>query len=110
MVQADVYFQLLSCFWITWTVSQIILSMLQKLLFIHTAEGVSSNLRPCWEEAVRGRAGVVQAQADMLEIVPAGTNKGSGVKLLLDHLDITANEVCPKYSSGVAFLILYYNL
>ncbi|XP_039118988.1 endoribonuclease YBEY, chloroplastic-like [Dioscorea cayenensis subsp. rotundata] len=66
---------------------------IQKLLFIHTAEGVSSNLRPCWEEAVRGRAGVVQAQADMLEIVPAGTNKGSGVKLLLDHLDITANEI-----------------
>lgn len=66
---------------------------IQKLLFIHTAEGVSSNLRPYWEEAVRGQAGVVQAQADMLEIVPAGTNKGSGVKLLLDHLDITANEI-----------------
>ncbi|KAM0932560.1 putative sugar-phosphatase [Dioscorea sansibarensis] len=66
---------------------------IQKLLFIDTAEGISSNLRPYWEEAARGRAGVVQAQADMLEIVPAGTNKGCGVKLLLDHLDVTAKEI-----------------
>ncbi|KAJ0971411.1 hypothetical protein J5N97_019370 [Dioscorea zingiberensis] len=65
----------------------------QKLLFLDTAEGVSSNLRPYWAEATRGRAGVVQAQADMLEVVPAGTSKGSGVKLLLDHLDITAKEI-----------------
>jgi len=66
---------------------------LQKLLFLDTAEGVSSVLRPHWAEATEGRAGVLQAQPDMLEIVPAGTSKGNGVKLLLDHLGISVKEV-----------------
>jgi len=35
----------------------------------------------------------VQAVPDMLEIVPLGTSKGSGVKMLLDHLGSTAKEV-----------------
>ncbi|KAI3522440.1 hypothetical protein L1887_00199 [Cichorium endivia] len=65
----------------------------QKVLFLDTAEGVSGTLRPYWSEAINGRASVVQAQPDMLEIVPAGTSKGSGVKLLLDHFGVTANEV-----------------
>lgn len=66
---------------------------IQKLVFIDTPEGVSSTLRPHFEEATNGRAGVVQGQADMLEIVPIGTSKGSGVKMLLDHLGITAKEI-----------------
>ncbi|XP_024985907.1 endoribonuclease YBEY, chloroplastic [Cynara cardunculus var. scolymus] len=65
----------------------------QKVLFLHTAEGVAGTLRPYWEEATTGRASVVQAQPDMLEIVPAGTSKGSGVSMLLDHFGATANEV-----------------
>ncbi|KAJ0986456.1 hypothetical protein J5N97_004812 [Dioscorea zingiberensis] len=65
----------------------------QKLLFLDTAEGVSSTLRPYWAEATKGLAGVVQAQPDMLEIVPAGTSKGCGVKILLDHLGIPAKEI-----------------
>ncbi|KAG9456489.1 hypothetical protein H6P81_000997 [Aristolochia fimbriata] len=66
---------------------------IQKVLFYDTTEGVESSLRPYWAEAIEGRAGVVQAQPDMLEIVPVGTSKGSGVKVLLDHLGITAEEV-----------------
>lgn len=66
---------------------------LQKLLFLDSAEGVSSVLRPHWEEATEGRAGVIQAQHDMLEIVPAGTSKGDGVRMLLDHLGISPKEV-----------------
>lgn len=66
---------------------------IQKLLFLDTAEGVASVLRPHWAEAIEGRAGVVQAQPDMLEIVPAGTSKGGGVRMLLDHLGISAKEV-----------------
>ncbi|MQM16932.1 hypothetical protein Taro_049895 [Colocasia esculenta] len=66
---------------------------IQKLLFLDTAEGVSNILRPHWSEATKGRAGVVQAQADMLEIVPPGTSKGSGVKMLLDHLNVSAKEI-----------------
>ncbi|EHA8590481.1 endoribonuclease YBEY, chloroplastic [Cocos nucifera] len=65
----------------------------QKLIFLDTAEGVSSTLRPHWTEATKGRAGVIQAMPDMLEIVPDGTSKGNGVKMLLDHLGVTAKEV-----------------
>ncbi|PWA97568.1 haloacid dehalogenase-like hydrolase family protein [Artemisia annua] len=65
----------------------------QKVLFLHTAEGVAGTLRPYWSEATMGRASVVQAQPDMLEIVPAGSSKGSGVRMLLDHFGVTPNEV-----------------
>ncbi|KAF3777461.1 Endoribonuclease, partial [Nymphaea thermarum] len=64
-----------------------------KLLFYGTAESVSTSLRPHWSEAVQERARVVQAQADMLEIVPPGTSKGEGVRMLLDHLGAKADEV-----------------
>lgn len=63
------------------------------MLFLDTAEGVAGTLRPYWSEATTGRASVVQAQPDMLEIVPAGTSKGSGVRMLLDHFGVTPNEV-----------------
>ncbi|KAI3823738.1 hypothetical protein L1987_05179 [Smallanthus sonchifolius] len=65
----------------------------QKVLFLDTAEGVAGTLRPYWSEASAGRASVVQAQPDMLEIVPPGSSKGSGVRMLLDHFGVTANEV-----------------
>ena len=63
------------------------------MLFLDTAEGVATALRPYWSEAVGGRANVVQSQEDMLEIVPPGTSKGSGVKTLLDHLNVPVQEV-----------------
>lgn len=63
------------------------------MLFLHTAERVADTLRPYWSDATKGRATVVQAVPDMLEIVPLGTSKGSGVKMLLDHLGVTAKEV-----------------
>ncbi|KAI4380143.1 hypothetical protein MLD38_006366 [Melastoma candidum] len=66
---------------------------IQKMIFLDTAEGVATNLRPYWAEATEDRANVVQAVPDMLEIVPPGTSKGSGVKMLLDHLGIDANEI-----------------
>ncbi|KAK9072068.1 hypothetical protein SSX86_008500 [Deinandra increscens subsp. villosa] len=66
---------------------------IQKVLFLDTTEGVAGTLRPYWSEATAGRASVVQAQPDMLEIVPSGSSKGSGVKMLLDHFGVTANEI-----------------
>ncbi|KAL6216517.1 hypothetical protein ACLB2K_009740 [Fragaria x ananassa] len=66
---------------------------IQKVIFMDTAEGVATTLRPYWSGAIRDRAAVVQAQPDMLEIVPPGTSKGSGVKLLLDHLGVTPKEI-----------------
>ncbi|XP_074567483.1 endoribonuclease YBEY, chloroplastic-like [Curcuma longa] len=66
---------------------------IQKLLFLDTIEGISCTLRPYWAEATNGRAKVVQAQPDMLEIVPAGTSKGNGVKILLNHLGVSEKEI-----------------
>lgn len=66
---------------------------IQKVLFLETPEGISSALRPYWAKAIEGRAHVVQAQPDMLELVPPATSKGSGVKILLNHLSISPDEV-----------------
>lgn len=66
---------------------------IQKLLFLDTSEGVAGTLRPYWAEATEGRACVVQAVPDMLEIVPPGSSKGSGVGILLDHLGVSPKEV-----------------
>ncbi|KAL6006056.1 hypothetical protein ACLOJK_040101 [Asimina triloba] len=65
----------------------------QKLIFLATAETVATTLRPHWSKVTKGRAGVVQAQPDMLEILPSGVSKGLGVKMLLDHLGVKAEEV-----------------
>ncbi|KAL6501997.1 hypothetical protein OROGR_027130 [Orobanche gracilis] len=66
---------------------------IQKLLFLDSSEGVAGTLRPYWEEATKDRASVVQAVPDMLEIVPHGTSKGNGVRILLDHLGVHPNEI-----------------
>lgn len=67
------------------------------MIFLDTAQSVSDTLRPYWSDATKGRATIVQAVPDMLEIVPLGTCKGNGVKVLLDHLGVTANEVPQIY-------------
>lgn len=66
---------------------------IQKVLFLETPERISSALRPYWAKAIEGRAHVVQAQPDMLELVPPATSKGNGVKVLLNHLSISPDEV-----------------
>ncbi|XP_016537650.1 endoribonuclease YBEY, chloroplastic isoform X2 [Capsicum annuum] len=65
----------------------------EKVIFLDTVEGVSTTLRPHWVEAIGDNASVVQAQSDILEIVPPGTSKGSGVKILLDHLGVSPKEI-----------------
>lgn len=72
---------------------------IQKMIFVDTAEGVATAIRPYWSETTRGRATVVQSVPDMLEIVPPGTSKGSGVKMLLDHLEVSPKEVWQIYFS-----------
>ncbi|XP_054798247.1 endoribonuclease YBEY, chloroplastic isoform X2 [Prosopis cineraria] len=66
---------------------------IQKMIFLDTAQRVASTLRPYWSEATTDHARVIQAVPDMLEIVPLGTSKGNGVKMLLDHLGVTAKEI-----------------
>lgn len=73
----------------------------QKVIFLDSSEGVANTLRPYWAEATDSRASVVQAQPDMLEIVPLGTSKGSGIRVLLDHLGVVPNEVCPKINFSI---------
>lgn len=73
------------------------------MIFVDTAEGVATALRPYWSQATKDRANVVQAVPDMLEIVPPGTSKGSGVKMLLDHLQISPKEV---WQSHMCFVVL----
>ncbi|CAN1120553.1 Endoribonuclease YBEY, chloroplastic [Linum perenne] len=70
-----------------------VIVLFQKLLFIDTADRVANEVRPYWSEATGRRANVVQAISHMLEIVPVGTSKGSGVQILLDHLGATAEEI-----------------
>ncbi|GLU01472.1 hypothetical protein SLE2022_187790 [Rubroshorea leprosula] len=65
----------------------------QKLLFLDTVEGVARTLRPYWAETLGDRANVTQAVADILEIVPPQTSKGRGVRMLLDHLGVSVEEV-----------------
>ncbi|KAJ9538861.1 hypothetical protein OSB04_031594 [Centaurea solstitialis] len=69
----------------------------QKVLFLDSAEGVAGTLRPYREQATRGRSrlcrAAVQAQANMLEIVPPATSKDNGVKKLLDHFGASTDEV-----------------
>ncbi|XP_021819473.1 uncharacterized protein LOC110761318 isoform X2 [Prunus avium] len=66
---------------------------IQKLVFMDTPEGVTTALRPYWSETTGDSARVVQTVPDMLEIVPPGTSKGSGVNMLLGHLGITPKEI-----------------
>ncbi|XP_068313912.1 endoribonuclease YBEY, chloroplastic-like [Pyrus communis] len=66
---------------------------IQKVLFMETPEVVATTLRPYWSQATGDRATAVQAVEGHLEIVPAGTSKGSGVNMLLDHLGITPNQI-----------------
>ncbi|CAA3025004.1 endoribonuclease YBEY, chloroplastic [Olea europaea subsp. europaea] len=66
---------------------------IQIQIFLDTAQGVSTTLRALWAEATGDHASVVQAVPDMLEIVPFGTSKGIGVRMLFDHLGITPEEV-----------------
>lgn len=63
------------------------------MIFLGTCQNVADTIRPYWSDATSGRASVVQAVPDMLEIVPLGTSKGKSVKVLLDHLGVTATEV-----------------
>lgn len=69
------------------------------MIFFDTAQNVDSTLRPYWSEATTDRARVIQAVPDLLEIVPLGTSKGNGVKILLDHLGVTPKEVAHRFIS-----------
>ena len=63
------------------------------MLFVDTAEDVRNILRPHWSLTIAGRARMVQALPEMLEILPSGASKEDGVRKLLDHLGANIDEV-----------------
>uniref|UniRef100_A0A0E0JXK9 Uncharacterized protein n=1 Tax=Oryza punctata TaxID=4537 RepID=A0A0E0JXK9_ORYPU len=69
-------------------------SSFQKLLFLDNVDGDSSSvLRQHWSELTQGRARVIKAHSNTIEIVPLNASKGGGIRILLDHLGIT-EDVC----------------
>lgn len=63
-----------------------------KLLLVGEAEDIQQ-MRPIVETQVAGRATIVQALDDMLEILPSGISKGDGLAILLAHLGIDWQNV-----------------
>ena len=63
------------------------------MLIADTPERISNVIRPYWARETENIARVVQAQAEFLEIVPAGSSKGNGVSLLLNHLGVHPDDV-----------------
>jgi hydroxymethylpyrimidine pyrophosphatase-like HAD family hydrolase len=66
---------------------------LQKVVFTDTPEQITNVIRPYWSREMENIARVVQAQEQFLEIIPAGTSKGNGVSLLLDHMGVHPDDV-----------------
>jgi hydroxymethylpyrimidine pyrophosphatase-like HAD family hydrolase len=66
----------------------------RKLLFMAPPEGVELDLKPHWGAALAGgRAEVMQAVPDMLEIVPRGWNKWRAMQALLAHAGLPASAL-----------------
>ncbi len=61
-----------------------------KMLFYATSAAAIDTLRPRVEAALAGRATVVQAVPDMLEVLPLAASKGAGVARLLAALGVPA--------------------
>ncbi|KAM0896779.1 hypothetical protein ACQ4PT_022993 [Festuca glaucescens] len=67
-------------------------SSIQKLLFLANAEQDLPVLTQLWSELTKGKACVVKAQPNALEIVSLNASKDGGIRVLLDHLGITEDS------------------
>ncbi|KAK9806969.1 hypothetical protein WJX72_008996 [[Myrmecia] bisecta] len=66
----------------------------KKLLFMTSPERVESLLKPHWKEAVKGQqAETMQAVETMLELVPEGVNKWSGMQRLMSELSLPVEAI-----------------
>lgn len=65
----------------------------RKMLFMAPPTQVDAELTPYWRSVLGGRASLMQAVPDMLEIVPPGVNKGEGLRLLLNDVGVPASFV-----------------
>lgn len=60
---------------------------------MHTHNCRIDRLRPEAEALLMGRATLTTALEGMLEVLPLGASKGSGVQWLLNHLGVSPEEV-----------------
>ena len=82
---------------------------LQKLLFLSNAEEDLSVLTKHWSELTEGKACVIKAQPNALEIVPLNASKGGGIRVLLDHLGITEDvRICSINELHLLFCTLFH--
>jgi Cof subfamily protein (haloacid dehalogenase superfamily) len=65
--------------------------VVKVLLYAHTAAAIDG-VRPAMEALMAGRAAVVQAVPEMLEILPLGASKGDGCARLLRALGVPAQR------------------
>jgi Cof subfamily protein (haloacid dehalogenase superfamily) len=63
-----------------------------KFILVHTPETINQ-LRPKLEKLTAGRATIVQALPNMVEVLPPGASKGDGLRRLLAHLQVRPEEV-----------------
>ena len=64
----------------------------QKIIFRHEPE-VLQKLRPIFAKQFSGRASLVNSQTWLLEIVPLGTSKGGGLRIVLDEMNIAPEDI-----------------
>lgn len=65
---------------------------INKMIFMAHPD-VIDEIRPHVQRQMKGHATLTQAQDNMLEVLPKGTNKGHGVLQLLKHVDVNPNNV-----------------
>jgi len=92
----------------------LVCSFLQKVVFHDSPQKITSFLRPHWTLTLKGRANVVQSLPNMLEILPLRASKGVGVQVLLDHIDVSNDQVIPNnlvliYLKCVVYTIYTYD-
>lgn len=62
---------------------------MQKLLVFDSAKEDSSVLRQHYSELTKRKARVIKVHPNTIDITPLDASKGSGLRILLDHLGIT---------------------
>ncbi|KAF0934205.1 hypothetical protein E2562_023460 [Oryza meyeriana var. granulata] len=86
-------------------------SSIQKLLFLDNVDGDSSVLRQHWSELTQGRAHVIKAHSDTVEIVPLNASKGGGGLALLYRrlvlLGLDSRQINDPFEGLFAIILLH---
>ncbi len=65
---------------------------IQKIIFANPSDKLDQ-LRPVLAERFNGRASLVRSQDWALEVIPLGTSKGGGLKIVLDQMGIDPADI-----------------